>query len=276
MKRAPSRAREIQAERFLYCTAMMAALSQTSIDAFHRDGFLVARGLFAAESTALRDCAAAMLDPLLAPAEFEADVGYPGAPASRIARGGLTPRRLLHAYSRDPSLRAVGTDVRLGRHLAAMVGSNPCLSQSHHNCIMTKFPSYSSRTDWHQDIRYWSFEHAELVSAWIALGREQPVNGGLKVIPGSHRLALSEARYDEARFLRTDLADNAALIANAVDVELEPGDVLFFHCRLFHAAGSNHTDLPKLSLVFTYHDAANRPLAGSRSALYPSVPVSIV
>lgn len=254
---------------------MMSAVTQSVIDEFHRDGFLVAPGLFAAEATMLADCAAGMLDPLLAPAEFEADVGYPGAPESRVARGGLTPRRLLHAYSRDARLRAVATDVRLGRHLTAMVGAKPCLAQSHHNCIMTKFPSYSSRTDWHQDIRYWSFERAELVSTWIALGRERAVNGGLKVIPGSHRLTLSDAHYDEARFLRTEREDNAALIATAVDVELEPGDVLFFHCRLFHAAGSNRTDLPKLSLVFTYHDAFNRPLPGSRSALYPSVPVPI-
>ena len=41
------------------------------------------------------------MEPLVGPAELEADVGYPGAPESRDALGGKTPRRLLHAYARS-------------------------------------------------------------------------------------------------------------------------------------------------------------------------------
>ena len=57
-------------------------------------------------------------------------------------------------------------------------------------------------------------------------------------------------------------------------MELEAGDVLFFHCRLFHAAGKNRSGEVKLSAVFTYHTAgSNRPIPGTRSDRYPSVPV---
>ena len=50
-------------------------------------------------------------------------------------------------------------------------------------------------------------------------------------------------------------------------VELDAGDMLFFHCRLFHAAGRNETETLKCSLVFSYHDADNQrdpahPLGG--------------
>ena len=49
--------------------------------------------------------------------------------------------------------------------------------------------------------------------------------------------------------------------------------MLFFHCRLFHAAGHNQTADTKFSLVFSYRAAGNRPLAGTRSASLPDVPL---
>ena len=63
------------------------------------------------------------------------------------------------------------------------------------------------------------------------------------------------------------------LIETAVAVTLEPGDVIFFSCRTFHAAGKNLTDRVKLSFVSTYHTRSNRPIPSTRSAQYPSVPL---
>ena len=51
----------------------------------------------------------------------------------------------------------------------------------------------------------------------------------------------------------------------------EAGDVLFFHCRLFHAAGMNLTDEVKLSAVFTCHAGDNQPIPGTRSATLPGI-----
>ena len=90
-------------------------------------------------------------------------------------------------------------------------------------------------------------------------------------MPGSHTLELDRGRLDQHLFLRPELEVNRELIESAVTVELEPGDVLFFHCRLFHAAGMNRSDVVKLSVVHTYHCDDNRPIPGTRSAQYPSV-----
>jgi hypothetical protein len=155
--------------------------------------------------------------------------------------------------------------------LEALMGGPVEFAQSHHNCIMTKYPGYSSATLWHQDIRYWSFDRPELVSTWLALGDENPANGSLQVIPGSHRLELDRGRLDAELFLRPELPENAELIATAVPVTLAAGDVLFFDAQTFHAAGTNTTDEVKLSAVFTYHRRDNRPIAGTRSANYPSL-----
>ena len=240
--------------------------------AFARDGFFVLSGLVDADLVrSLRQSVLKALKPLLGPVEYEAEVGYPGAPAAVDRAGGRTPRRLLHALARFPKLAEWAQSPVLGDALKACLNGPALLSQCHHNCVMTKHPGYSSATLWHQDIRYWSFDRPELVSVWLALGDEGARNGALRIIPGSHRLELDRGRFDRDLFLRIDQADNKALVRAAREVSLAPGDALFFHCRALHAAGVNRSDAVKLSCVFTYHAADNRPIPGTRSDRYPGL-----
>lgn len=249
-------------------------LDEQQLAAFRADGFLIVRGLAGAERVRrLREIAQTDLAANTGPAEYEADLHYPGAPASRAAPGGSTTRRLLQAYERDPAFRAWATAPEVAAPLRQLLGPAVMLSRAHHNCVMTKQPRYSSVTGWHQDIRYWSFERPELISTWLALGSEVPENGCLSLLTGTHRLAPTREQLDQQSFLRDDLPQNQALIAQRVAAVLEPGDVLFFHCRTFHAAGSNRTGSVKLSLVFTYHAVDNLPLPDSRSAAVPSVAI---
>ena len=221
----------------------------------------------------VREVALAHLAAGVGPAEYEADLHYPGAPPARDAPGGATVRRLLQAYARDSVFRDWATASEIAVPLQQILGPAVKLSQTHHNCVMTKQPRYSSETGWHQDIRYWSFERPELVSVWLALGREFPDNGCLSFLPGTHTMEFASDRLDNALFLRTGNPLNQELIATRLTPVLEPGDAVFFHCRTLHAAGSNHTNETKLSLVFTYHAADNHPLPGTRSASLPAVPL---
>ncbi len=250
-------------------------LSEVETQRFAKDGFLILRGLAAPGVVAhMRAVTLASLDPLLGPAEFEADVNYPGAPGSRLDEGGETPRRLLHAITRDPVFRSWASSAAIGRVIAALLGGPVCLAQSHHNCIMTKHPGFSSATLWHQDIRYWSFDRPELISLWLALGDEFAANGALQMIPGSHLDQLDRGRLDAELFLRPELPENQELIDSAVLAELWAGDVVLFDAQTFHAAGMNRTDAVKLSAVFTYHREDNHPIPGTRSANYPSLRVA--
>ena len=248
--------------------------STAEVAQFGRDGYIVARGLAEpAACAAIKAVAERDLANSAAPVEFETDTKYPGAPASYDAPGGRTVRRLLQACARDVVISRWATQPEISARLTQLIGARVALSQAHHNCVMTKNPSYSSITSWHQDIRYWSFERPELVSVWVALGREYFENGCLLVLPGSHQMSFGPDQLDEALFLRPDVEANKPLIRTQRRVELEPGDVLFFHCRLFHAAGHNQTAETKFSLVFTYHAVDNRPLPGSRSAALPDLPL---
>jgi phytanoyl-CoA hydroxylase len=248
--------------------------SQEQVSRFQRDGFVIERALAGRElCERMKATARNHLERELAPLEFEAQVKYPGAPATLDAPGGRTVRRLLQACARDPIYREWATSAPLAARLRQLLGEEVELSQAHHNCVMTKRPAFSSATGWHQDIRYWRFERPELVSAWLALGPEHEENGCLWLVPGSHRVAFGPRQFDEALFASPDQEDNRRLLQNKVAAELDEGDVLFFHCRTLHAAGANRTDVTKYAAVFTYHAADNRPLPGTRSASLPDLPL---
>lgn len=233
---------------------------------FARDGFIVARALATrARVEAIRACAQAQLARKVPPIEYEAEVGYPGAPAPGAA-GSDTARRLLQAYDRDPVFADWARDKAVVARVRRLLAATPVLPLAHHNCVMTKQPRFSSETRWHQDVRYWRYARPDLVSVWLALGDEHADNGGLVVIPGTHAQDFAAERFDAAQFLCADRADNRALVARAQPVTLAAGDALFFHARLFHAAGSNRTAEVKFSLVFTYRPQDNPPIPHTRSA----------
>lgn len=241
--------------------------SAEQLAAFRRDGFAIVRGLADVDwIDRMRTVTREHLERELPPVEFEAEVHYPGSPDSLDSPGGHTVRRLKQALSRDIVFTEWVSRPDIVTRLEQLLGDRVYMPLAHHNCVMTKQPAYSSDTGWHQDARYWSFTKPELVSVWLALGTEMPRNGCLWVIPGSHRMSMDRSRFDDLLFFRADHPENKPLIADAVPVELDPGDVLFFHAKTLHAASRNHTDVPKFSVVFTFRGADNPPLAGSRSA----------
>jgi phytanoyl-CoA hydroxylase len=209
-----------------------AAFNEDERAQFTRDGYVIARGL---------------------------------APAAMVAH--MREIALTHlADARDDVFRAWAVSPLIAARLQLLLGEHVALSQAHHNCIMTKNPAYSSVTNWHRDIRYWSFAKPELVSVWLALGEEYRRNGCLLLLTASHRMEFRADQLDAAQFLRTDLDENRNVLDTQISAELHAGDVLFFHCRLFHAAGHNQTADTKLSVVHTYHARDNYPLPGTRSA----------
>lgn len=249
----------------------MTRLTSEQLARFREDGYLILRQRVTPERcAALRavvseqlQAAAGSTDTTV---EYEADVGYAGAPVSREAPGGRTVRRLRGAWQRHPLLQQWAAEPALVDMLGQLFGQPVVLNLAHHNCVMTKHPDWGTATGWHRDIRYWSFADDDLITIWLALGREDAGNGGLQVLPGSHRWQVAPEQLDALDFLRPDLPHNQALMAQGVTLSLEAGDVLLFHSSLFHAAGINRSGQRKFSVAFAYRGADNLPLAGSRSA----------
>lgn len=250
----------------------MNIFSSEQLTQFLQTGFVIVPGLVTPfECTNMLALAQAHLANAITPVEYEADVGYPGAPTSKEARGGHTIRRLLQAYARDPMFAAWAKDSRVIARVEQLLARPVVLPQAHHNCIMTKQPGFSSETHWHQDTRYWSYARPELINVWLALGNETVDNGCLMLLPGTHTQEFDSTRMNAAQFLRPEIPANQAIIATRVYARLCPGDVLFFHARTFHAAGRNSAGETKFSVVFTYRPDNNPPRADSRSSAYEEI-----
>jgi len=237
------------------------------LERFQQDGYIIVRQLAeAGQQQQMLEATMVGLAGPVHPVEFETEVQYPGAPASRTEHGGDTIRRLKEAHARHPAFTQWITHPKLVHRLQQLLGPRVVMPLAHHNCVMTKHPKFSSETHWHQDIRYWSFQTPELISVWLALGHENQQNGCLYVIPGTHRMNFTRDQFDDRMFFRADHPENQRLINTQIPVELEPGDTLLFHCKTLHAAGRNTTNQSKYSVVFTFRSADNAPLPGSRSA----------
>ena len=250
-------------------------LSVEQIAAFETDGFLILPRLVSAVDCAeMASITNQHLRDAVAPLEYESAVGYAGAPTSLDSVGGRTARRLRDAYQRHASFREWAVNPLLTAMLAQLLGEQVCLTLAHHNCVMTKHPDFGTATGWHRDIRYWSFPRNALISVWLALDDENENNGGLRLIPGSHRLDIQPSQMDGLDFLRPDVAENQTLFAQGFALQLNPGDVVFFHSGLFHAAGRNNSQAIKESVVFAYHGITNAPLPGSRSAASEDIVLS--
>lgn len=238
-------------------------LSEEQLAQFERDGFILLRG-FADKARCARILKAAKEEIEKREPPIETEGEYTGS-------DNPTLRRLRQVYDRREEFRDWMTDEEIRPMLKQVLHDTPVLTLAHHNSIMTKMPSSSTESRWHQDRRYWHFEDDNLVSVWLALGEERMENGVLEFIPGSHKLEYRPEQFDAETSFMTGLPENDALIAKKVHYDLHPGDVVLFHCRTLHHAYNNKTDAPKISFVYTVKGQSTKPIPGTRSTEYPEV-----
>jgi len=238
-------------------------LSDAQLTQFERDGFILLRGFAdAARCDTILKAAMEEIENRTPPIETEGEY---------VETSNKTLRRLRQVYDRRPEFRDWMTDGEIRPMLEQVLGETAVLTLAHHNSIMTKMPSTSTETCWHQDRRYWNFENDNLVSVWLALGEEKMENGVLEFIPGSHKLRYTPEQFDAKTCFMTGRPDNDAVIAGKVHYDLRQGDVILFHCSTLHHAFENRTGTPKVAFVYTVRALSNRPIPGTRSALYPEI-----
>lgn len=106
----------------------------------------------------------------------------------------------------------------------------------------------------HQDNLFLQAHPETCVAAWVAIDDCDVENGGLVVIPGSHRIQIlcPEEEADPLQSF-TDKTVPVPTGAQRVQTTMRAGDVLFFHGSLVHGSGPNtSTDRFRRSLIFHY------------------------
>jgi len=168
--------------------------------------------------------------------------------------------------ARDAFWVRLVSDDRLLDIAELFVGSDIALFASHYICK----PPYSGRPVlWHQDGAYWPLEPMEVVTLWLAIDDSTPENGGLRVIPGSHREDLHELRArDELDSVLGSESATEVDESRAVSLTLAAGDVEVHHPRIMHGSTANSSPNQRCGLTIRYIPTSTRITA--REQPYPS------
>jgi len=118
---------------------------------------------------------------------------------------------------------------------------------------------------WHQDIRYWGLDTADLVTVWMALSPATLESGCMRVLPGSHR---GELMPHKDEYKPDNLLTRGQEIAVEVDeskavaMPVQPGEVSLHNVRLAHAAGPNRSNDRRVGLSFHYMPTKTKQIVG--------------
>lgn len=133
----------------------------------------------------------------------------------------------------------------------------------------------------HQDNYYLRAHPETCVAAWVAIDDCDADNGGLAVVPGSHRIEVLCPEDADPETSFTTITVHVPEGIEVVQTEMRAGDVLFFHGSVVHGSRPNTTaDRFRRSLIFHYIPEASvevstffQPLIrpdGSEVAIKPS------
>lgn len=209
-------------------------VSPEDVQAYERDGYLIARGLFRPEEVAEIK-------------SFFDDLGRRGQrieghwwpDTSPEAAGDPLRRypRVMHPHLFDPMSRRYLIDPRLKATLTRLLGDEPLAVQT-----MYYFKPPGARGQaLHQDNFYLRVKPGTCIAAWVAIDRSHPDNGGLYVCPGTHRMeVVCPEQADANESFTTELVNPPAGI-EPVPAILESGDVLFFNGSVVHGSKPNRT-----------------------------------
>lgn len=118
-----------------------------------------------------------------------------------------------------------------------------------------KEPRSTSTVGWHQDAYYWPMAPHNSVTVWLAFDDVDEVNGGMKLIPGSHRGGLMKhgADADTDSVLSLQLEDGSDFDSTtAVQFKLKAGQCSLHDDRAIHGSVANPSDRRRAGLTIRY------------------------
>lgn len=221
-------------------------LTPEQIDRFDRDGCIFPiRVMSAAEAQALRDRLEA----------FEHRTGGP-------LKGDLRHKsHLLFTF-----LSELVHHSRIVDAIEDLYGPNLLCWTSNFFIKEAANPAFVS---WHQDSTYWGLSRPDVVTAWVALSASHQGNGAMGFIPGTHKADQMPHRDTFAAnnlLTRGQEVAVAVDVAQAVTIELEPGEMSLHHVRVVHGSPANPSNDRRIGFAIRYIPTSVAQVAGRDSA----------
>jgi hypothetical protein len=157
----------------------------------------------------------------------------------------------------DARFLDLARDRRIVELVSAVIGDDVILWGCH---VFCKPAGDGYATPWHQDGHYWPIRPLANCTVWVALEESTIENGCLRVIPRSHRDGVLHEHLHEDR---TDLALNQRMAdgvfdeAQAVDLELAPGQMSLHDVFMIHGAAPNRSSKRRTGVALRYMPASS-------------------
>ena len=200
-------------------------------EVFARDGYLVRRGLLAADEVA------ELLDAVMAMHATGAIPGCFAAVSPEESRGDILRvyPRMMQPHRVDTTARRYLLHPAILEILGAVFGEEPLAAQS---MLYFKPPTARGQA-LHQDDYYLKTRPGKCVAAWLALDACDEENGAMMIVPGTQDTPiLCPHEADPTRSFTRDEVDLPAGLS-PVTVRMAPGDVLFFNGSVIHGSFPN-------------------------------------
>jgi phytanoyl-CoA hydroxylase len=137
----------------------------------------------------------------------------------------------------------------------------------HHSKLFMKPPKNGAPFPIHQDWQYFPTIHDTMIAGVIHLSEANEEMGSFSIYPGSHKLGrLPNMLGMEQNGKLNSLADEYPL-DKAVSLEVEAGDVVFFHYFLLHGSKQNLSDKNRKTVLVQMH-SGNDELENPDGHLY--------
>lgn len=124
----------------------------------------------------------------------------------------------------------------------------------HHSKLFQKPAEKGAPFPMHQDYGYFPTVNDSMVAGSIMISHATDEMGCLRVYPGSHKLGrLPESNGQTATESLKDYP-----LENAIPIEAEPGDVVFFHYLTLHGSMPNRSPYTRKSVLAQLHRGDDR------------------
>ncbi len=227
----------------------MAKLSGGEVARYHEEGYLIPSFRLAIErADRLREALERLIreNPEIRPEKLVSAhvVGKGGEPNADGVRGSQDFLEL----ALDPDILDIVEQV---------IGPDIILWGCH---VFCKPAGDGFETPWHQDGHYWPIRPLANCTVWVAIEPSDTENGCLRVIPRSHlqRLCHSHLLEDRTNLTLQLRVDAAAFDASqAVDLQLQPGQLSMHDVYMIHGARVNRSPRRRTGVALRYMPASS-------------------
>ena len=230
-------------------------LTEQQREQFEREGFL---------------CPIRVLEDREAKRYLSCYMDYVARNRERLAT--MKPNQMYQVFSEThfvlPWVYEIVTHPRILNIMESLLGPNLLTWNTN---WFSKMPGEKTFVGMHQDGTYWNLRPPTVVTAWVALTPSVATNGCMRVIRGTQTdpmLAQRETYNPDNALSRGQEIVVAVDESQAVNLELQPGEMSLHHIWIVHGSNANTSkDTPRIGIAIRFtrpeviQESPTKPLA---------------